>query len=66
MQIYVRMREGNVAYSSCVNAAMTLDYDDNDGLLGIEVLGAIGLEIDGVRVGRTWLDLARIVSEIAP
>ncbi len=44
--VYVRIRDGEVDRSECVNACINLDRDANGGLLGVEVLGAVSVEID--------------------
>jgi hypothetical protein len=46
--VYVGMRDGEVDRSECVNACITFDRDAHGGLLGVEILGAVAVEIDGL------------------
>lgn len=50
VSVYVQLRDVPVERSSCVNACTTVDYDDNGGLVGVEILGAVEVTIDGVPV----------------
>lgn len=61
-EVYVKLRDGEVHKSSCMGIAATGDYDKDGGLVGIEILGAIEVTVEGRTVHSETEDLgARIL-----
>lgn len=49
-QVYVLLRDVPIDRTECVNACISIDRDANGGLVGVEVMGAIGVDVNGAAV----------------
>jgi hypothetical protein len=58
MEIYAKLRDDVVDSTECLHAPVSVDKDGAGGLVGVEVLGAVEVTVDGVVVApatlKTW------------
>jgi len=58
MEIYAKLRDDVVDSTECLHAPVSVDKDGAGGLVGVEILGAMEVAVDGVVVApatlKTW------------
>ncbi len=46
-EVYVHLRKGSIARSECLGVDVVIDYDAQGVIVGVEILGAEDVTIDG-------------------
>ncbi len=62
-EVYVHMRDAEVDSAECLHSCVTMFRDGAGGLVGFEIQGAIGIEIDGQPVTLPEASAAGATSE---